>query len=107
MRFDQKTGDFFRERIEFMFFQHFLKDKGDEKLPGAYVFETGRNEWHKLDSWPPKNAERKTFYFESAGKLSSERPSASSACQAAPLAMVPRRRYAITAVTRPPTIPER
>ena len=76
-RFNQKTGDFFRERIEFTFFQRFLKDRGDEKLPGAYVFETGRNEWRKLDSWPPKDAVKKTFYFESAGKLSSERPSAS------------------------------
>jgi hypothetical protein len=76
VRFYQKTGDFFREHIEFPFFQHFLKDKGEEKLAGAYVFETGRNEWHQLDSWPPKNVVKETFYFQSAGKLSSERPSA-------------------------------
>ncbi len=75
VRFHQKTGDFFREHIEFPFFQHFLKDKGEEKLPGAYVFETGRNEWHKLDGWPPKNAVKKTFYFQGGGKLSSERRS--------------------------------
>ena len=77
VHFNQKTGDFFREHIEFPFFQHFLKDKEEEKLPGAYVFETGRNEWHRLESWPPKRAVTKTFYFESAGRLSSERPSAS------------------------------
>ena len=47
VRFGQKTGDYFREHIEFPFFQHFLKDKGEEKLAGAYVFETGRNEWHQ------------------------------------------------------------
>jgi len=74
--FNQKTGEFFREHIEFPFFQRYLKDQGEEKLPGAYVFETGRNEWHKFDSWPPKNAVNKTFYFQSAGRLSSQRPSA-------------------------------
>jgi len=77
VRFGQKTGEYFREHIEFPFFQHFLKDKGEEKLAGAYVFETGRNEWRKLDSWPPPNVAKKTFYFQSAGKLSPERPSAS------------------------------
>jgi uncharacterized protein len=76
--FYQKTGEFFREYIEFPFFQHYLKDQGEEKLPGAYVFETGSNEWHRLDSWPPKNVVKKTFYFQSAGKLSSQRPSAGS-----------------------------
>jgi hypothetical protein len=77
VRFYQKTSEFFREHIEFPFFQRFLKDKGEEKLPGAYVFETGRNEWHKLDAWPPKNAVKRTYYFQSEGRLSSEPPSAS------------------------------
>jgi len=76
-RFNQKTGEFFREHIEFPFFQHFLKDKDEGKLPGAYVFETGRNEWHQLDHWPPNNVAKKAFYFQSDGKLSSERPAAS------------------------------
>ncbi len=79
VRFNQKTGDFFRESIEFPFFQHFLNDKGDGKFPGAYAFETGRNEWHKLDSWPPPGEVQKTFYFRSAGQLSLQRPTASSA----------------------------
>ncbi len=77
VNFQQKTGDFFREHIEYGFFQHFLKDQGEEKLPGAYVFETGRNEWHQLDSWPPKGVAKKAFYFQSDGRLSAERPSAS------------------------------
>jgi putative CocE/NonD family hydrolase len=74
--FNQKTGEFFREHIEFPFFQRYLKDKGEGKFPGAYVFETGRNEWHELDSWPPKNAITKTFYFEKGGKLATQRPTA-------------------------------
>ena len=77
VRFNQKTGDFFREKIEFQFFQRFLKDKEEGKLPGAYVFETGRNEWHQLDAWPPKNVVKKTFYFAGDGKLATQRPASS------------------------------
>jgi putative CocE/NonD family hydrolase len=77
VRFHQKTGEYFREHIEFAFFQRFLKDQGNAKLPAAYVFETGRNEWHTFDRWPPPNATPKTFYFESGGRLSSALPSAS------------------------------
>jgi putative CocE/NonD family hydrolase len=72
----QETGKFFRENIEFPFFEYFLKDKGEKNFPEAYIFETGRNEWHKLDSWPPKNAQRKTFYLSVDGKLSGDSPAA-------------------------------
>ena len=75
--FHQKTGEYFREQIEFPFFQHFLKDQGDGKFPGAYVFEAGRNEWHTFDRWPPPNATTQTYYFESGGRLSLAPPTAS------------------------------
>ena len=74
----QETAKFFRENIEFPFFEHFLKDRGEKDFPEAYVFETGRNEWHKLDSWPPKSAVKKTLYFLAGGKLSNEPPAAGS-----------------------------
>ena len=77
VQFGQKTANYFREHIEFPFFQHYLKDKGDTKLAGAYVFETGRNEWHELDRWPPQNAVKKTLYLQEGGKLSFERPQTS------------------------------
>src|SRR3989454_12290436 len=41
VRFDAKTAEFYRENIELPFFNHFLKDKGEQSLPEAYVFETG------------------------------------------------------------------
>jgi len=74
----QDTAKFFRENIEFPFFEHFLKDRGERNFPEAYVFETGRNEWHKLDSWPPKNAVRESLYLRAEGKLSNDPPSAGS-----------------------------
>lgn len=77
VRFQQKTGEYFREHIEFPFFQRFLKDEGEAQQSAAYVFETGRNAWHTFDRWPPPNATPKTFYFESGSRLSSTPPAAS------------------------------
>jgi len=75
VRFDSKTSLFFRENIECPFFLYHLKGKGDgDKLPEAYVFNTGRNEWRKLDAWPPKNTAARTFFFGPAGKLSDAKP---------------------------------
>jgi len=76
VRFNQKTSEYFREHIEFPFFQRYLKDEGETKFPAADVFETGRNEWHSLDQWPPSNATPRTYYFESVGRLSSTAPTA-------------------------------
>ena len=73
--FNAKTAEFYRDNIEFPFFLYHLKDKGEPKLPKAYMFETGRNEWHKLDAWPPKQAQPRTLYFQAGGRLSSDAPS--------------------------------
>jgi uncharacterized protein len=72
--FGAKTGPFFRAQIEFPFFQFYLKGKGELKLPEAYVFETGRNQWRQLDAWPPKNAETKSIYLQAGGRLGWEPP---------------------------------
>ncbi len=71
VRFASKTGEFFRDQIQFPFFEHYLRDgpvsdskdpftpvnkKAGWKPPKAWIFETGRNEWHEYDAWPPKGA---------------------------------------------------
>ena len=71
--FNAKTAVFYRDNIEFPFFLFHLKGKGEPKLPEAYMFETGRNEWHKHDEWPPKAANAKTFYLSDGGKLTPSR----------------------------------
>jgi putative CocE/NonD family hydrolase len=72
--FDSNTAAFFQEKIELPFFNHFLKGKGDNKLPEAYVFETGANEWRQHREWPPRNAVKKTFFLNSRGRLTDEQP---------------------------------
>jgi putative CocE/NonD family hydrolase len=79
VNFDAKTSVFFREEIEFPFFNYYLKGKGDPKLPEAYVFETGTNVWRKHSSWPPKQASPKPLYFQANGKLSFDTPSETNA----------------------------
>jgi len=72
--FGANTAAFFRDEIEFPFFQHYLKGAPDAGLPKAYVFETGKNVWRKEPQWPPANAQPQRFYFSANGKLSREAP---------------------------------
>ncbi|MBV8880249.1 MAG: CocE/NonD family hydrolase [Planctomycetaceae bacterium] len=74
VRFGAKTSLFYREQIEFPFFCRWLKDKEDPKLPEAYMFETGANQWRRFDAWPPKNRTARTLYFHAGGRLSFEAP---------------------------------
>ncbi len=74
VRFNVNTGEFYRQNIEFPFFEYHLKGKGQPDLPEAYVFETGTNQWRRYDSWPPRDVTKKTLYFGANGKLSFEPP---------------------------------
>ena len=70
--FAAKTGEFFRDEIMLPFFVQHLKQKGDAKLPEAYVFETGRNQWRRHDQWPPRAAVARTLHFGPGGRLGFE-----------------------------------
>ena len=76
--FNSKTSEFYRDNIEFPFFQYHLKQKGEMKLPEAYVFETGTNHWRGYDAWPPRNAREKTLWFHAGGKLAFDPPTDAS-----------------------------
>ncbi|MFN7925962.1 MAG: CocE/NonD family hydrolase [Bryobacteraceae bacterium] len=70
VNFASKTSAFYREKIEFPFFEFFLRDAVDPKLPEAYVFETGRNQWREFDRWPPAAATERKLWFGAKGALS-------------------------------------
>jgi hypothetical protein len=74
IRFDSKTGEYFREKVELPFFNYYLKDKGILDLPEALVFVTGLNQWKSYPHWPPKETKEKNLYFRADGKLSFEPP---------------------------------
>lgn len=68
LNFAVKTGEFFREQIQFPFFQKYLKDKPAD-LPEAYMFLTGMNEWRRHAVWPPKDAQPLTLRFDAGHRL--------------------------------------
>ncbi len=74
LAFHQKSAVFYRNQIELPFLKHFLKAADDPKLPEAYVFETGTNQWRQYDQWPPSNTTAKSLYFHAGGRLSFEPP---------------------------------
>lgn len=69
VRFGFKTSEYYRENIEFPFFNYHLKGKGELRLPEASVFETGANRWRSFDHWPPKEQREKNLYCAANGAL--------------------------------------
>lgn len=74
--FAAKTAEFYREKIEFPFFELYLKGKGNARRPEAWMFQTGTNQWREYDAWPPKNVQPRNLYLHAAEKLSWEMPTA-------------------------------
>lgn len=74
LNFVFKTGEYFREQIEFPFFMQALKGESQTNFPKAWMFETGENQWLQFQDWPPRNTVRRSLYLEAGGKLSFSPP---------------------------------
>ncbi len=72
--FGSKTSQYYQEKLEYPFFQSLLKGDGRHGLAEASVFETGRNRWHSLPEWPPREAARRALYLHAGGRLSFDPP---------------------------------
>jgi putative CocE/NonD family hydrolase len=72
--FNAKTSEFYREEIEFPFFEFHLKDKAKIEPAEAWVFEMGTNQWRKYDTWPPKQTEPRALYLHANEQLRFDRP---------------------------------
>jgi putative CocE/NonD family hydrolase len=84
IKFDSDTGLFFRQHILRQFLARYLKDDVPKTdTPPVWAFETGRNEWEKLPSWPAGCAEGcpvkpTPLYLEHGLKLGFTAPTASA-----------------------------
>ena len=83
LSFKANTSEFFQENIELPFFIQNLKNKGnglkanaESAVPKAFLFETGLNEWHRFDAWPPRNSTARSLFFDADGRLSWSAPAA-------------------------------
>lgn len=72
--FGTNTSEYYRKEIEFPFFEKYLRDAKVAPPAEANVFETGANQWHKFDVWPPKNLKAKDLYLGQDGKLETSAP---------------------------------
>ncbi len=77
--FAADTATYYREKIVLPFFEKHLKDKGEPKLPEAYVFETGTNVWRQYAAWPAPGAKPRTLYFHERGALNFDPPTDAAA----------------------------
>jgi uncharacterized protein len=77
--FGSETGAYFRDQLERPWFAFWLKDKGQEPLKEATVFQTGSDTWTSFDSWPPREATTRNLYFQEDGRLSFDAPKSASA----------------------------
>jgi len=68
--FHAKTAEFYRAHIELPFFRRYLKNDTNNPLPGAYVFQTGLNQWRRFDTWPPPQVKEQKLFFQAGGNLS-------------------------------------
>jgi putative CocE/NonD family hydrolase len=76
VKFNAKTGVYFRDEIQLPFFERHLKGKTTPTpLSKALVFETGTNRWRHFDAWPPREVQTKTLWLDAHGKLAAEKPS--------------------------------
>lgn len=74
IKFGSNLSNFFAEKLEVPFFEHYLRNKPGADIAEATVFMTGANEWKSLDSWPPKGAKSKSLYLHPRGGLSFSPP---------------------------------
>jgi putative CocE/NonD family hydrolase len=73
IHFGSNTSTYFKD-IELQFFNYYLKNKGEMKLPEASIFITGANEWKAFENWPPVDIEKKELYLDCSEKLSFLKP---------------------------------
>ncbi|MEJ7627002.1 MAG: CocE/NonD family hydrolase [Ferruginibacter sp.] len=74
--FGSNTSKYFQDSIETLFFNYYLKDKGNFTAAEATVFETGSNTWKNYSSWPPSTVTSVPYYFNAKGALSNQKEKA-------------------------------
>ena len=58
--FGSNTAEWFHN-LQKRWFDYWLKGEGDGNFSEAFCFQTGTNVWRTYQTWPPKNAEIKSF----------------------------------------------
>lgn len=73
------TGEpsaWYRENIEWPFFDAYLRGDGKVDLPEATVYDVGQGKFLTFDQWPPRDIAPGALYFREGKKLDSNAPEA-------------------------------
>jgi putative CocE/NonD family hydrolase len=70
LSFGMNTSEWYRDNVEFPFFEKYLRSQSVAEPYYATVFETGSNQWMKFPTWPPIQAKPKTLYLDQGKTLS-------------------------------------
>ncbi|MHC4975316.1 MAG: CocE/NonD family hydrolase [Planctomycetota bacterium] len=74
VHFGDAHSEWYREEIEFRFFDHYLKDGEHHDLMEATVFDSGALEWREFDRWPPTAGEDFDLYMDGGGGIAFDAP---------------------------------
>jgi len=72
--FGDSINTYYQRDIERNFFRYHLKGEGKADLPEALMFDTGRKQWRKFDTWPAREIAPVRLYFGENGRLSVNQP---------------------------------
>lgn len=76
-------GTWFRDSVEFPFFQQHLQGAPAAPLAKVTTFATGTNGWRTYDRFPPPEATRRALYLHPGGRLAFTPPPAATGAAAA------------------------
>jgi putative CocE/NonD family hydrolase len=80
----EKTGEYYRAKIEAPFFEFYLKGRPGFDLEDTASFRTGENAWHRYPVWPPKTGfKQERAYLQPEGVLSFAAPTGDYGVKAA------------------------
>jgi putative CocE/NonD family hydrolase len=69
LRWETKTGPWFRDSVELPFYRHHLKNGPDPKLPLVLAYRSGGETWDRFTEWPSKKSISRTLYLLPGGRL--------------------------------------
>lgn len=67
--FNSNTSQYFQDSLQTVFFNYYLRDKGQFNAAEATLFETGTNEWKHFAKWPMDNVKNVSYYLTADKKL--------------------------------------
>ncbi|HEY3287801.1 MAG TPA: CocE/NonD family hydrolase [Gemmatimonadaceae bacterium] len=79
LRWDYRTGPFYRDSVEYPWFAHHLKGAPKLVATGVHVFRTGGEQWDTYATWPAPTARKTALYLQPDGKLGFSPPGTNGA----------------------------